>query len=53
MTQWIMVGLAIGAVLYNTIVTHVVMKNDIRHLQEDVAENKSCLKKLMFHFLKE
>lgn len=33
--QWILAIIAIGAVVYNTIVTHVVMRNDIKHLQED------------------
>lgn len=35
LAKWILVGLAIGGVVYNTIVTHAVLKNDVKHLQGD------------------
>lgn len=51
MAQWILVTIAIAGLIYNTIVTHVIMKNDLKHLKEDVAENKDYLKELLFHLL--
>ncbi len=37
-TKWIMVGLAILTILYNTIVAHVIMKNDVHHLQLSISK---------------
>lgn len=32
--KWIVVGLAIATIAYNTIVAHVISRNDIKHLQQ-------------------
>lgn len=32
--KWIVVGLAIATIAYNTIVSHVISRNDIKHLQQ-------------------
>jgi len=36
--KWIMVVIAVGTIAYNTIVTQVVLKNDMKHLTNDVAK---------------
>jgi len=41
--KWIIIIIAIGTIAYNTIATHVISKNDIKHLQEDVTEIKKLL----------
>jgi len=51
MVQYILPVLAIIAVLYNTIVTHVVLKNDVKHLAADNKEIKEKLDKVIFHLL--
>lgn len=38
MAQWILVILAFGTVVYNTIVMQIVMRNDIKHLQEETKK---------------
>jgi hypothetical protein len=51
MTQWILVAFAIGGLIYNSIVTHVTMKNDIKHLKEDFDCLRKKVEKLMFHLM--
>ena len=51
MAQWILAIIALAVVVYNTIITHVVLKNDVRHLAADIKETKDELKKLIFHLL--
>lgn len=34
--KWILIALAIGTIAYNTVVTHVIARNDIKHLRQDV-----------------
>lgn len=36
LAKWIMVALAVGTIFYNTLVTHIVLKNDVKHLKADV-----------------
>ncbi|GAH36455.1 unnamed protein product [marine sediment metagenome] len=36
MAQWILTVIAIAAVFYNTVVTHIILKNDVKHLKENV-----------------
>ncbi len=38
--KWILVVIAVVTVIYNTIVTHAFLKNDVKHLVEDMAEVK-------------
>lgn len=35
LVRWILVGFAVVGIIYNTIVTHVVLKNDLKHLQNN------------------
>ena len=51
MAQWILAIVALMVVVYNTVITHVVLKNDVRHLAADVKEMKAELSKLIFHLL--
>lgn len=51
MAQWILTGVALAAIIYNTIVTHVVLKNDVKHLAAGQKELKDKLDKLIFHLL--
>lgn len=50
MAEWTIVIIAVVGLIYNSIVTHAVLKNDVKHLIEDVAEIKVDLKK---HILKD
>lgn len=34
--QWVIVGLAVGGLVYNVIVTNAIIKNDVKHLQKSV-----------------
>ena len=52
MAEWIAIIIAIGTVLYNTIVTHVVLKNDVKHLVKDVEEIKTDVRELRQCLLK-
>lgn len=51
MAQWILAIIAVIVVIYNSIVTHVIMRNEIKHLQNDMSEVKDRLNKLFDHFL--
>ncbi len=51
MAEYILPILAILAVTYNTVVTHIVLKNDVRHLADDVKDVRADMKKLIFHLL--
>ncbi len=51
LAKWILVALAIGALAYNTLVTHVVKINDIQHLQADVIEIKQDIKAISKYLL--
>lgn len=41
--RWATVILAIVVIAYNSVATHVIAKNDIKHLQKDVTEIKTLL----------
>ena len=34
LAKWIVIGLAIATIAYNTVVSHVISRNDIKHLQQ-------------------
>lgn len=51
MAQWICVAIAIGGLIYNSIVTHVTLKNDVKHLREEVNCLREKIEKLVFHLL--
>lgn len=36
LAKWIIVGMAVGGLIYNVIVTHAILKNDVKHLQKSV-----------------
>jgi len=36
LAKWIIVGIAVGGLIYNVIVTHTILKNDVKHLQKSV-----------------
>lgn len=38
LAKWIIVGLAVSGFIYNVIVTHAILKNDVKHLQKSVDE---------------
>lgn len=46
LARWIIVILAILTIAYNTIATHVISKNEIRHLQNDMQEVKQEVRDL-------
>lgn len=35
LAKWVLVGLAVIGVIYNTIITHAVLKNDLKHLRAE------------------
>lgn len=41
--QWIIAVIAIGTLIYNSVVTHAFLRNDIKHLKEDMIEIKKQL----------
>ena len=41
--KWIIIIIAVGTILYNTVVTHTIVRNDVKHLQQDVAEVKQAV----------
>jgi len=49
--QWILAIVAIAAVIYNTIVTHVIMRNDIKHLKEDNSKIWDKIEKIYTYLL--
>lgn len=53
LAKWILVAIAIGGFIYNTLVTHVVLKNDVRHLETTVKEVKEEVKYLRNYLLTE
>jgi len=34
--QWTIVGIAVSGFIYNVIVTHTILKNDVKHLQKSI-----------------
>jgi len=36
LAKWIIVGIAVVGFIYNIIVTHTILKNDVKHLQKSV-----------------
>lgn len=51
MAQWILPVVTLVAIIYNIIVTHIVLKNDVKHLAAGQKELKDKLDKLIFHLL--
>lgn len=49
--KWIIVALAVGGMIYNTIVTRAVTLNDIKHLKTDMADIKQDVRDLRNLFL--
>lgn len=45
-TQWIFISFTIVAIVYNTIVTHVILKNDVKHIQSQIKEVKQAIRDL-------
>lgn len=51
--KWVSVAIVILVILYNTIVTHVILRNDVQHLQQDVTEFKQDLRDLTNFLLRD
>lgn len=51
LAKWIIVGMAIVGLIYNTGVTHGVLKNDIKHLKksvDDIWSELNTIKKFLW-----
>lgn len=46
LAKWIIVGIAVGGLIYNTGVVHGVLKNDIKHLKKSVDDIWSEINKI-------
>ena len=53
LAKWVVIAIAIGTIIYNTLVTHVVLKNDVRHLETAVKETKQEVRDLRNYLLTE
>ena len=51
MVSLIMAGMAIVGIVYNIIQTHVLTKNEIKHLKEDVLRVEAKLDNFIFKFV--
>lgn len=51
--KWVLIALAILTIAYNTVVTHAVVRNDVKHLQQDVVRVEQGLAKLYDYLLSE
>lgn len=49
--KWVLIAFAILTVAYNTVVTHTIVRNDVKHLQADVVEVKERLTTLYAYLL--
>lgn len=49
--KWIIVAMAVGGLIYNVIVTHTILKNDVKHLQEDTTEIKQDVKQINMYLI--
>lgn len=49
--KWVLVAFAVATVAYNTVVTHTIVRNDVKHLQADVVEVKEGLATLYAYLL--
>lgn len=47
MAQWIIVAIAVLGLIYNSIVTHATLKNDVKHLAADVKEMRQLLNDIL------
>ena len=41
--SWILAIIALAVIVYNTVAVHVIVKNEVKHLQADVVEIKTLL----------
>lgn len=44
--KWVIVAFAVGGLIYNTIVTYAILKNDVKHLSADMIEVKQEVKQI-------
>lgn len=51
LAKWIIIGLAIATIAYNTIVAHVISKNDIKHLQQADVRIEAKIDRVIEHLM--
>ena len=44
--RWIMVAIALATIAYNGIATHILAKNEIKHLRQDIARIEAKVEQL-------
>jgi len=49
--KWASVIIFILVLLYNTVVTHVILKNDVKHLEQAVIRLEKKVDTLIFKFV--
>lgn len=52
LAKWFIVALAIGTIAYNSIVTHVIMKNDLKHFEKRLIKIEQKFERLYDYLLK-
>lgn len=53
LAHWILLGLMTAGIIYNAIVSHAVIKNEIKHLNERVTEINQKVEKLTDLFIEQ
>ena len=51
LAKWVIVAMAVGGLIYNVIVTHTILKNDVKHIQADMTEIKQDVKSINMYLL--
>lgn len=51
LAKWIIVAMAVGGLIYNAIVTHTILKNDVKHLSADMTEIKQDVKQINMYLI--
>ena len=56
-TQWIMIMIILAGTIYNAVVSRTILKNDVKHIAEDITEVKRQVTGLttilLEHFMKD
>ena len=56
-TQWIMIMIILAGTIYNAVVSRTILKNDVKHIAEDITEVKQQMTGLttilLEHFMKD
>ena len=51
LAKWIIVAIAIATIAYNTIVAHIISKNDIEHLQQTDIRIEAKVDRIIEHLM--